>query len=232
MAARSRAVETLTQRARIADLGIPSILTRRAATLLAPMTPPIGDGQGEVDGRPFGELLAEFRPRLRRMVTFRLDPRLSPRIDASDVIQETFVEVARRIENYRASAEMPFFLWVRQIAHQKVIDLHRMHMGASKRDVRREGGVPGLSSSVSLAHALTRDGSTPSRIAVRAEEAENLREALEDMREIDHLLQKASRPETEGLLVAATETQGKVIRGIDDMLAQLHEVCCTCPGGG
>ena len=58
------------------------------------------------------------------------------------------------------------------------------------------------------------------------------RQIEEDMREIDHLLQKASRPETEGLLVAATETQGKVIRGIDDMLAQLHEVCCTCPGGG
>ena len=149
------------------------------------MTPPPGDSPGEVDGRPFGELLAEFRPGLRRMVTFRLDPRLSPRIDASDVIQETFVEVARRIENYRASAEMPFFLWVRQIAHQKVIDLHRKHMGASKRDVRREGGSSGLSSSVSLAHALTRDGSTPSRLAVRAEQAEHLRDALEGMREID-----------------------------------------------
>ena len=59
------------------------------------------------------------------------------------------------------------------------------------------------------------------------------RQVEEDMRQIDHLLQKASRPpETEGLLAAATETQGKVIRGIDDMLAQLHEVCCTCPGGG
>lgn len=149
------------------------------------MPSPPADRRGEVDGRPFGELLAEFRPRLRRMVTFRLDPRLSPRIDASDVIQETFVEVARRIENYRASAEMPFFLWVRQIAQQKMIDLHRKHMGASKRDVRLEVGVPGFSSSVSLAHALTREGSTPSRIAVRAEEAENLREALEGMREID-----------------------------------------------
>lgn len=149
------------------------------------MTPPPGNSPGEVDGRPFGELLAEFRPGLRRMVTFRLDPRLSPRIDASDVIQETFMEVARRIEKYRASDPMPFFLWVRQIAHQKLIDLHRMHLGASKRDVQREGGVPGPSSSFSLAHALTRDNSTPLRAAVRAEEAEHLREALEGMREID-----------------------------------------------
>ena len=149
------------------------------------MTLPPGDRRGEVDGRPFGELLAEFRPGLRRMVTFRLDPRLRPRIDASDVIQETFVEVARRIENYRASNEMPFFLWVRQIAHQKLIDLHRKHMGASKRDVRREGGTSGLNSSVTLAHALTSAGSTPSGIAVRAEQAEQLRDALEGMKEID-----------------------------------------------
>jgi len=149
------------------------------------MTPSPADRKGEVDGRAFGELLAEFRPGLRRMVTIRLDPGLSPRIDASDVIQETYVEVARRIEAYRASAEMPFFLWVRQIAHQKLIDLHRKHLGASKRDVRREGGVPDLSSSISLAHALTSNGSSPSRIAVRAEQAQQLRDALEGMREID-----------------------------------------------
>ena len=95
------------------------------------------------------------------------------------------MEVSRRIEDYRASPEMPFFLWVRQIANQKLVDLHRMHLGASKRDVRREGRAPGPSSSLSLAYALTRDESTPSRVAVRAEEAERLRDALEGMREID-----------------------------------------------
>ena len=133
-----------------------------------------------------GDLLAEFRPRLRRMVTLRLDPRLSARVDASDVVQEAYVEVSRRMQAYQAS-EMPFFLWVRQITNQKLIDLHRKHMGAVRRDVRREVRLsgPGLSSSISLARALARDSSSPSGRAIRAERLDRLRQALENMKEID-----------------------------------------------
>ena len=138
-------------------------------------------------GQQLDNLLAEYRPRLRRMIALRLDPRLRARFDASDVVQEAYIEVSRRVLGHQAAPEMSFFLWVRQIATQKLIDLHRKHMGAEKRDVRLEVPLPesGLDSAVSLAHALTRDASSPSRRAIRAERVECLREALEGMQEID-----------------------------------------------
>ena len=134
----------------------------------------------------FGNLLVGFRPRLRRMVTLRLDPRLTARIDASDIVQDAYMEVSRRMEDYEESG-MPFYLWVRQITTQKLIDFHRKNLGAARRDVRQEVPLssPGLDSSVALANAIARDSSSPSRRAIRHEYVEILTEALLGLKEID-----------------------------------------------
>ena len=62
------------------------------------------------DESALAELFERFRPRLIRMVKLRMDARISARFDASDVVQEAFVDVARRLPTYAAKSDIPFFL--------------------------------------------------------------------------------------------------------------------------
>lgn len=140
-----------------------------------------------MDSRELGPLLESFRPRLKRMVSLRLDPRVRRRVDSSDILQEAFVEVTRRLEEYRADPRLPFFLWVRLVTAQKLVDLHRHHVEAEKRDVRREllDGALAPATSISLARAIVDQSLTPSQALIREEQQQRLREALEGMKEID-----------------------------------------------
>src|SRR5580704_13170088 len=81
-----------------------------------------------------GELFRAHRERLRRMVQLRLDRRLQGRIDPSDVIQEAFVDATRRLAEYTADPAMPPFLWLRLLTAQRLITLHRIHLGVKGRD--------------------------------------------------------------------------------------------------
>src|SRR5262245_56269366 len=76
------------------------------------------------------ELFMQYRLRLRHMVQLRLDRRLQGRVDPSDVLQESFLDVSRRLNEFVANPVMPFFLWVRLITGQRLAALHRMHLGA------------------------------------------------------------------------------------------------------
>src|SRR5262249_13608423 len=58
-------------------------------------------------------LFSRHRDRLRRMVEVRLDPRLQARLDASDVIQDAYVEVVQRLPEYLREPRLPLFLWPR-----------------------------------------------------------------------------------------------------------------------
>ena len=77
------------------------------------------------------------------MVALRLDRRLQGRIDPSDVIQETYLEASRRLADYLRNPSMPFFLWLRFLAGQKLVTLHRHHLGSRSRDAGRSGALPG-----------------------------------------------------------------------------------------
>jgi RNA polymerase sigma-70 factor (ECF subfamily) len=67
------------------------------------------------DQRALGELFSRYRDRLGQMVQLRLDRRLQGRVDPSDVLQETFLDISRRIGEYRRNRSMPFFLWLRYL---------------------------------------------------------------------------------------------------------------------
>ena len=82
------------------------------------------------DHRDWGALLERHRQRLRRMIALRLDQRLQGRIDASDVIQEAYLEASTRLEDYLRRPTMPFYLWLRFLTGQKLLELHRHHLGA------------------------------------------------------------------------------------------------------
>ena len=142
-----------------------------------------GDRQG------LGALLERHRKRLRRMVALRLDQRLRGRIDASDVLQETFLEVATRLPEYLRQPSMPFFLWLRFLTGQKLLELHRHHLGAQMRDAGREvslhhGSLPEVSSAALAAQLLGHD-TRPSEAAIRAERKIRLQEALNSMDPLD-----------------------------------------------
>jgi RNA polymerase sigma-70 factor (ECF subfamily) len=142
-----------------------------------------GDRQG------LGALLERHRKRLRRMVALRLDQRLRGRIDASDVLQETFLKVATRLPEYLRQPSMPFFLWLRFLTGQKLVELHRHHLGAQMRDAGREvslhrGSLPEVSSAALAAQLLGHD-TRPSEAAIRAERKIRLQEALNSMDPLD-----------------------------------------------
>jgi RNA polymerase sigma-70 factor, ECF subfamily len=139
--------------------------------------------QGEQ--RAWELLLAKHRDRLRRMVALRLDRRLQGRVDASDVIQEASLEAVRRLPEYLKNPKMPFYLWLRFLTGQRLIEQHRIHLGAKARDAVREialyqGALPQTSSAALAAQLLGRLTS-PSEAAIRAERRIRMQEALNSM---------------------------------------------------
>lgn len=136
-----------------------------------------------------GQVFSEHRQRLRRMVQLRLDWRLQGRIDASDVIQEAFLDASRRLAEYAANPAIPPFIWLRLLTVQRLQTLHRLQLGAKARDANREvslhhGSLPAADSR-SLAAQLLGRFTTPSRAALRAEIQMKIQEALNAMDPID-----------------------------------------------
>tara|TARA_R110002095_G_scaffold127578_2_gene110638 strand:+ start:2990 stop:3622 length:633 start_codon:yes stop_codon:yes gene_type:complete len=131
----------------------------------------------------------QYRDRLWRIVNFRLDRRLLGRVDADDILQEAYLDAAMRIEHYLNDPATSFFIWLRTVVGQTLIDVHRRHLGAQKRDVRREvkpkRRVFSASTSFQIADVLLGDLSTPSQAALKQELAVQLHEALEGLNEID-----------------------------------------------
>jgi RNA polymerase sigma-70 factor (ECF subfamily) len=135
------------------------------------------------------ELFERYRARLRQMVRLRLDPRLQGRVDPSDVIQDAYVDLTRKIREPGLRRELPFFLWLRLVVGERLLRVHRHHLGVAMRDAGREislrrGSMPGASSSSLAAHLLGRFSSA-SRVVVRAEMQRLLQDALNSMDPID-----------------------------------------------
>lgn len=141
------------------------------------------------DEQSLTELFSRYRDRLRRMVEFRMDRRLQGRIDPSDVLQEAFFEAAQRLDAYLAKPSMPLFLWLRFLVGERLVTLHRSHLGTRMRDAARElslysGPLP-AASSAALAAQLVGKLTSPSQAAVRAERILRVQEALNAMDDID-----------------------------------------------
>jgi RNA polymerase sigma-70 factor (ECF subfamily) len=127
----------------------------------------------------FEELFERNRKRLKNAIAMRVDRRLSPRVDASDIVQETYLEATKRLPRYFKNHTMPFYLWLRWIAREKIIYFHRRHVGADKRSISREVPLLPEDSSVKLAvNILEAHGPSPSRKLARKELAGNLQTAL------------------------------------------------------
>jgi RNA polymerase sigma-70 factor (ECF subfamily) len=126
-------------------------------------------------------LFGRHREQLRYGIALRLDRRLAARVDVSDVLQETYLEAARRLADYLARPEMPFHLWLRWLARERVLVLHRRHLGTARRAVSQEVQPLPVDSSAQLVRGLVGPGPTPSQALAAVELAERLRLALQQL---------------------------------------------------
>ena len=141
------------------------------------------------DAAAVTELLSRYRKRLKRMVRLRLSRHLQGRLDDSDILQEACLEAAKRLPEFLREKPLPFFLWLRHITGQKLIDAHRRHLGAKMRDAAHEvslhrGAMP-AASSASLAAQLLGRLTSPSQAAIKAEARVRVQEVLNSMDPID-----------------------------------------------
>jgi RNA polymerase sigma-70 factor (ECF subfamily) len=140
------------------------------------------------DDAAVGALMTRHRRRLQQMVRVRMDPRVSARVDPSDIVQESFVKAIRQLPQYLRTRPIPFYPWLRRIAWQQLLHLHEQHLGAAKRSVKKERNVNwGLTdhSVAMLAEAFADDKTSPSAAAARQEVRGRVRKALDGLTEKD-----------------------------------------------
>ena len=135
------------------------------------------------------ELIGRYREKLLRMITVRMDCRIRGKVDGEDILQDVYVESARRIEDYIRRPSVPLFIWLRQITRQVLIDTHRRYLDTQMRDIRREA-TPyaadwSCASSAFLATQLADSLTSPSQCAVRGEIVSQMKAALEQLSERD-----------------------------------------------
>lgn len=140
------------------------------------------------DEAAVGALLERHRESLRRLVRLRLDRRLAARVDASDVVQDVLLEASGRLADYLRDPAMPFHLWLRSMARDRIIDMHRRHRAAEKRSVEKERPLHahfGDRSSIELAGVLKDPELTPAAATLKKELEARFLAALDELSEDD-----------------------------------------------
>jgi RNA polymerase sigma-70 factor, ECF subfamily len=177
------------------------------------------------------------RARLKRMVKLRLDRRLQGRIDASDVLQEAYVDLAQRLPEYAREPKVPFFLWLRLVTGQRLAQVHRRHLGAAMRNADLEvslyqGALP-QASTMFLASQLMGRFTSVSEKAVRAEVQIKLQETLNAMDPTDreilalrHFEELNNHETAEVLGITSAAASKRYIRA----LKRLKETLSRIPG--
>ena len=190
------------------------------------------------DRQALGELYALHKGPLRRMIVFRLDHRLNGRVSPSDILQEAYIDALKRVEHYLAKPGMPFAGWLRLIVGQRLVEVHRFHLGAKGRDAGQEisladGGAWPAASSMCLVAHLAGDLPSPSTAAARNESLALLEEALNGMDALDrevlalrHFEELSNNEVAEILGIQRAAASKRYIRA----LGRLKEALTRLPG--
>src|SRR5262245_24400962 len=183
-------------------------------------------------------LFERHRDRLERMVRLRMDRRLQGRVDPADIVQEAYLTAHAKFPHYHAEPHLPFFLWLRLEVGQKLVDVHRFHLGTKMRDAGQEvslhcGALPQVTS-LSLAEQLLGKLTSASKAAMRVELKLRVQEALNSMdpqdREVLILRHFEELSNGEAAQVLGIKSSAAVNRYIR-ALKRLKDVFQGMPGG-
>ncbi len=190
-------------------------------------------GAGKGESAAVNQLLDRHREVLRNMVKARMDQKLARRVDASDVVQDVLLEASQRLKDYLHDPKMPFGLWLRQMAHDRIIDLHRRHRVARRRSLDREqqASAPlGDKSSLELAAQLRDPELTPAAATLRKELHERFVEAIDRLEDEDREIllmrhfEQLSNSETADLLGLSQPAAGmrhlRALRRLREVLGE------------
>ena len=187
------------------------------------------------DAVALAELFGLYRKRLWTMVDLRLDRRLRGRVDPSDVLQEAFIDLAKRLPAYRDRDDMPFYLWLRLVTGERLLIFHRQHLDAAIRDVRKEvtirhGVIPQAASQSIAAGLLGRFTSAASK-AIRAEMQARLQDAINDLEEMDREIivlrnfEEMSNAEAAlALGLSPSGASNRYVRALKRLRAAMHDI--------
>jgi RNA polymerase sigma-70 factor (ECF subfamily) len=189
------------------------------------------------DRQALAELFSLYRPRLWRMINFRLHPRLQGRVDPDDVLQDAWLMAVNRIDYFLRDASHSSFIWFRMIVNQTLVELHRHHLGAEKRNAARDVSAHSAwaseSTSSSMAFHLSGHLTSPSSAVNRAELARQLDTILQGMNEVDREVlalrhfEELSNGETARVLnMSEQAASGRYIRA----LGRLKQILEIVPG--
>ena len=170
--------------------------------------------------------------------SYALDARLQGRVDASDVLQDGFIDLAKRVERYLSDPKLPVFLWLRLVVSDRLATCHRHHLGTALRDVGREVSLyrdpMPQASSAALAAMLLGRLTSPSNAAIRAEQILQVQEAINSLEPLDREVvalrhfEQLTRAETAAVLGITEEAGAKrYIRA----LKKLKSILAAMPGG-
>ena len=175
------------------------------------------------------------RERLRRMVQLRMDRRVAGRVDPSDVLQEAYLDASRQLDQYLADPPMSLFVWLRFLTGQRLMAIHRQHLGTQKRDARREmslhrGPMP-EADSLSLSFSLLGPITSPSMAVMRMEMRTRLTETVDALDPLDreilalrHYEELTNQEAAEELGITPAAASKRYIRALERLKAALTEV--------
>ena len=189
------------------------------------------------DHQALTDLFQRYRDRLHRMVELRMDPRIQGRLDASDVLQDGFLDAAARLDGYLRRPDLSPFLWLRLVVAERLAIAHRRHLGTKMRDVGQEVSLHldplPEASSAALASMLLGHLTSPTEAAARAELVLRVQEAVNALDPLDRELvalrhcEQLSRAETAQILGI---TENVVAKRYIKALVKLKEILPMRPG--
>lgn len=171
-----------------------------------------------------GEVFARYQAQLERMIRFRLDDRVRGRVDPEDVLQEAYIEIARRLNDYLAEPKVSLFVWLRQLTYQTLLTVQRRHFG-QKRDPRLEvnGHATGNQDAtcLSIYSAFIGQLTTPSQVLMKQEQLEQLKQILSELDELDrevlalrHFEQLSNNQIAEALGISVSAASNRYVRAM------------------
>ena len=179
-------------------------------------------------------LFIRFRPRLERIIQLRLDARIARRVSAVDVLQETYLRAAQRLEHFALQPELSAFMWIRLLVYQQISEIYRRHFRAGIRDIRREMPSANWADSnadsfIGAASQLLSQGATPSETLSRKESMVRLENILHELRPIyrdiillRHFEELTNAEAATALNIDKSTARKRYIRAIRKIRDQVH----------